>query len=322
MNVDFLEWQEFDDPNQISTAIYDQLKKLGHVPDYPVSKLRHGSGESVCFALNFLLDQVLNYRAWEVRPPKYVNPEYAEEAMVDQDAEIDDDGIAEDEIEEEDDTLFSENDYFQPKFEKDEEEKKDQEILEATVDPQEWKMELERVSHQLKFRAQPASKEWRTHIEQSQKHEKSLNEYFPDARVALDKIGKELRSALDRISGKERHINKEFDHLGGEFREKQKKLDEIQERYNELSQSVSELTTDLAEKTEMVEMIKNNMSERNNSMTDTSPLRKINNALTQLKQEVGEMELRIGVVGQTLLQSKLKHAHTHHNKQGTHHHDS
>lgn len=321
MNVDFMEWAEFDDPNQISNTILAQLKKLGFVSDFPVTKLRHGSGESVCFALNFLLDQCLTYKAWEVKPPKYVNPEYAEDAMVDEDAEIADDGdVAEEDLAEDDDTVFNENDYFQPKIEKDEEEKKDQEILEATVDPIEWKMELERVQHRLKFKAQPASKEWRTHIEQSQKHEKSLNEYFPDAKVALEKIGKELRTAVERISSKERHINKEFDHLGGEFREKQKKLDEIQEKYNELSQSVSELTTDLAEKTEMVEMIKNSMSERNNSMTDTSPLRSINTALATLKAEVAEMELRIGVVGQTLLQSKLKHAHHHHqNHKGSAH---
>jgi len=317
MNIDFLEWQEFDDPNQVSNTILASLKKLGFVSDFPVTKLRHGSGDAVCFALNFLLDQCLSVKSWEVKPPKYVNPEYAEDAVVDEDAEVgvDDDGVAEEEMDEEDDTLFCENDYFQPKIEKDEEEKKDQEVLEATVDPIEWKMELERVQHRLKFRAQPASKEWRTHIEQSQKHKKSLNEYFPDAKVALEKIGKELRGAVDRISGKERHINKEFDHLGGEFREKQKTLDEIQEKYNELSKSVSELTTDLAEKTEMVDMIKSSMSERNNSMTDTSPLRKIRTALATLKAEVAEMELRIGVAGQTLLQAKLKHAHYNHHKQ-------
>jgi hypothetical protein len=35
--------------------------------------------------------------------------------------------------------------------------------------------------------------------------------------------------AVDRISAKEKHINKEFDHLGNEFREKQKRLDALQE---------------------------------------------------------------------------------------------
>lgn len=29
MNVDFLEWNEFDDPNSISNSIMSELKKLG-----------------------------------------------------------------------------------------------------------------------------------------------------------------------------------------------------------------------------------------------------------------------------------------------------
>jgi DNA anti-recombination protein RmuC len=84
-----------------------------------------------------------------------------------------------------------------------------------------------------------------------------------------------LLQSAERISSKERHINKEFDHLGAEFREKQKKLDTVQEQYHTLSTSVSELTSELASKTEAVDLIANQMSDRNNSMTDTSPLRNL-----------------------------------------------
>jgi estrogen-related receptor beta like 1 len=41
-------------------------------------------------------------------------------------------------------------------------------------------------------------------------------------------------------------------------------------------------------------------------MTDTSPLIRIKQALADLRTEVKSMELRIGVVGHTLMQSKLK----------------
>ena len=51
------------------------------------------------------------------------------------------------------------------------------------------------------------------------------------------------------------------------------------------------------------------MNDRNNSMTDTTPLRKITAALGDLKKEVESLDLRIGVVGQTLLQHKIKHHH-------------
>lgn len=306
LDPEFIEWNQFDDPSTISNNIIDCLRRMHFKADFPTTKLRHGSGDAVCSALEYLLDALLKKRGFQVQPPVYINPEYAEEATVDDDAEIDD-GIGEDLDDDEDDAMFTAEEYLAgPKIEKTEEDLEMQQILEANVDPAEWRLELERVGPRLKYKAQPASKEWRTHIEQSGKHEAQISEVFPESKTALDKIGKELRAAVDRINSKERHINKEFDHLGGEFRDKQKRLDEVQEHYNELSQSVSELTTSLAEKTESVEAIKAQMGERNNSMTDNTPLRRIGNALTALKKEVAAMELRIGVVGQTLMQSKLK----------------
>lgn len=305
MNGD-VEWMEFDDPNSISNQIMEQLKSLGYKAEFPVSKLRHGSGDAVCLALNFLLDKSLAKKNWQVQSPVYTKSEFAEEAVVDEDAEVGDGSDVDEDVAEDESGAF-ENDYYQPKNDRDEEEKRDMEMLEAKVDPAEWKLELERVGPRLKFKADGASKEWRTHIEQSQKHEQQINESFPEAKVALEKIGKELRAAIDRIGSKERNINKDFEHLGAEFREKQKKLDEIQEQYNELSKTVSEFTSGLAEKTDSVEMIKSQMNSQNSSMTDTSPLRKIQTALNSLRKEVNGMELRIGVVSQTLLQAKLKH---------------
>jgi intraflagellar transport protein 57 len=41
-------------------------------------------------------------------------------------------------------------------------------------------------------------------------------------------------------------------------------------------------------------------------MTDTSPLVKIKAALGDLKAEIKAMELRIGVVGHTIMQSKIR----------------
>jgi len=310
IDSDFIEWNQFDDPNAISNTVMQELRKMGFVADFPVSKLRHGSGDACCLALNYLLDSALKKQGFAVQPPIYTNQEVAEEAAVDEDADMEED-MEEDVDEEDDDGLFTAEEYFAgPKNEDlSPEDLEMQQVLESKVDPKEWLLELERVGPRLKYRPNDTNgKEWRTHIEQSGKHEEHISKIFPETKGTLSKIGKELRAAVDRISAKERHINKEFDHLGGEFRDKQKHLDEIQERYNELSQSVSELTASLAEKTEQVEMIKNQMSERNNSMTDNSPLRRIGDALTELKKEVAAMDLRIGVVGQTLMQSKLKMA--------------
>ena len=55
-----------------------------------------------------------------------------------------------------------------------------------------------------------------------------------------------------------------------------------------------------------LENVKSRMDERGNSMTDTSPLIKIKSALTQLRKEAKQMEIRIGVVNHTLVTKKLK----------------
>ena len=41
-------------------------------------------------------------------------------------------------------------------------------------------------------------------------------------------------------------------------------------------------------------------------MTDTSPLVKIKKAIHSIRQEIQAMEIRLGVVSNTLLQSKIK----------------
>ncbi|ELV09779.1 Intraflagellar transport protein 57 like protein [Tupaia chinensis] len=58
--------------------------------------------------------------------------------------------------------------------------------------------------------------------------------------------------------------------------------------------------------TEELEKVKQEMEEKGSSMTDGAPLVKIKQSLTKLKQETIQMDIRIGVVEHTLLQSKLK----------------
>lgn len=69
---------------------------------------------------------------------------------------------------------------------------------------------------------------------------------------------------------------------------------------------MTERTRLLLEVTEELEKVKQEMEEKGSSMTDGAPLVKIKQSLTKLKQETVQMDIRIGVVEHTLLQSKLK----------------
>ena len=48
------------------------------------------------------------------------------------------------------------------------------------------------------------------------------------------------------------------------------------------------------------------MNEQGNTMTDTSPLVKLKKAIHSMRQEIQGIEIRLGVVSNTLLQAKIK----------------
>eukprot|EP00823_Brevimastigomonas_motovehiculus_P005567 TRINITY_DN4140_c0_g1_i1.p1 TRINITY_DN4140_c0_g1~~TRINITY_DN4140_c0_g1_i1.p1 ORF type:complete len:424 (+),score=113.49 TRINITY_DN4140_c0_g1_i1:104-1375(+) len=309
VGADFISWgDEFDDPSKICNTISEQLRKLGM--DVAPTKLRYGYGESVCCALNFLLDKVLAIKRWKPQPVLHKSTTLNDEVITDdQAASI----LGKDQIEEEvtaDQTDESASYYSMARNTTEEkgEEKTTQPIIEAKSNVKDWAEEIERMRSKLKFKSDAPSKEWRTHIDQGSKHSKLLLEVFPNCKTALSKIDTNLKKAIERIKSKEKHMNKEFDNLGSEFKDKQKKHDALQEQHAALSREVNDLHNQLQGKAESIERIKEEMREKNNEMTDTSSLRKIQTALTSLKTEIGQMELRIGIVNQTLLQSKLKAA--------------
>jgi len=255
----------------------------------------------------FLLDKCLAARRWAAPPV------YDKAAEKGGGGDVVEEQAAQDDTVEEEQAEVDRDDpgdaaYFVEEKKGEKEEKTTQEILESKTTVAEWKMSLERVGPRLKSRSQPASKEWRTHLEQGQKHVKLLGDVFPDSKTNLSKIQGSLRGSLERISGKERQLNKEFESLGADYRERQKRFDGVQETYNSVSRAVSDLQRELADKTDEFESLRKAIKTKNDAITDTTPIRKIKDCLDNLKSEVMTMELRIGIVSQTLLQAKLKTA--------------
>merc|ERR1712146_122285 len=109
---------------------------------------------------------------------------------------------------------------------------------------------------------------------------------------------------LERVESKERYLNNQFDELGAEYRRLKDVLRDINTRYSASSEKVAELTRSLEEAEEKLEDARAKREERGNSMTDTKPLQNIKAAVKSLRSEIKFMELRIGVVGHHLMQSK------------------
>lgn len=330
---------KYDDPNTSANKMMLALKKIGFEPDFPVTRLKQAYGESVCNVLDFLADKALKKQGFKFREPAYPETDGFEEAEVDEDADLGQTDIIDEAIEsEEEEVLFSEHVRSASTMATNkgsgfrsygngstgdssmsaqggEEKEVDSQlaILQNEVSPEfqaAWQAELERVTPRLKRAGlQGTGNEWRAHLEQTIKHNTMIQEILPSCTKQLNRINEDLTASLERIQTKEAALGGMFETIARDYKGVQETLKMITTKYETTNETVEKLSNELSTVTEALEELKDNMDSRGNSMVDTSPLQKIRKALTKIKAEIKQMELRIGVVGHSLLQGSLRAAH-------------
>ena len=150
------------------------------------------------------------------------------------------------------------------------------------------------------------TKEWRTHIEQAKRYAEKTQGSLPNVKVRLEKLSDDLSNALDRISKKEIVINKNFNYLLGDYKAQAESNKELRGNYNQLNESVQKQQQQLLEIKEKLEELQNRMNEQGGIMTDISPVMKIKKAIHTMKADINNLDIRIGVVSNTLLHLKMK----------------
>lgn len=179
-------------------------------------------------------------------------------------------------------------------------------IIESNIDHKEWILEVERVASKLKIPAPNDAKEWRNHIEQIKTYEHQIKNIMPDARLKLEKMSDNLGKILEKISKRERGINVNMNELGTEYKSKAEQLKNSVNRYNELNTSVRESGNKFREISEKYETIMAKVNEQSGTVSDNTVLVKIKNSIHKMKEEMTNMDLRIGVLSHTVLQHKFK----------------
>lgn len=312
---DFEQPQEYDDPNATISSIIAEVKKYNYSVDFPPSKLKQGCGEHCLYVLDRLADEALRATAFKWGRPEYPEEELEEENIIEDDAEltlnkVDDNifgmGNDDEEFEEEEPMMDLEGLRKLNQSKANQEKSKPDDIMESTTDAADWKMEVERVLPQLKVTIRTDNKDWRVHVEQMHQHKDGIETSLTETRQYLDKLHDEITRTLEKIASREKYINNQLEHHLVEFRGAQDSLAETKERYRQASGGVTERSRLLAEVTEELEKVKMEMEDRGSSMTDGAPLVKIKQAISQLKKEITQMDIRQGVVEHILLQAKLK----------------
>eukprot|EP00667_Euglena_gracilis_P012493 EG_transcript_12829 len=296
---------QFDDPNASATAIIQELKNMEFsIKDVAPGKLRVGNGDAVLHVLNVLLDKVLTHSGWVFKSPEYPADNYEEEVEPDttMDDDIQDDVLSESEGEEEwySGGLAGRGDDDGPG--------ESSQGVHSPINADLWKIELERVAPFLRQNRRADNKDWRSHVDWIVSLLQSIEKWFPDVRAQLDKITDDITKAIEKIQKREQTLAQQFENWVDQYRTQRKDFTTILENKQAGQQSVTALSSELSQISEMLDNVKAEITRRETKMTDTSPLVQIKEAMTRVKNEVREMELRIGVLQHATLQHKVRQA--------------
>lgn len=304
LGANFQAPEPHDNPNAVAGVIIQELRQAGLPSDYPPAKVKQGQGEAVLQILDSICDAVLEAQHFSWARPAHGPDDYDDEAEVDDQAELDG-GIDDDAVIEEEEGLYMDG-LPSPGFGGPEESPAvDREILESAIPAAQWRMELERVTPQLKLQGVD-HKEWRAHLEQTKTLREKMSTGVPPSREALTRLSTDVHSGLEEISKSERRMNSNFEHLLTDFKNKSSETVEGKQQYEQVLAVVNDLTNNLQSISEELDEVKNKMEDRGSSMTDTSPVIMMKKSLTQVKHDSKLMDIRMGVAQHALLQAKLQ----------------
>ncbi|KAB0800072.1 hypothetical protein PPYR_07952 [Photinus pyralis] len=298
--------QEYDDPNIVITNILDKLRENNVTIDFSLSKLKQGVGEHVVFVLNTLADKALSYVGFQWKKPKTPEEKDDETEVIDDECEIILDRVEEEMLAAYSDDSEEENIFNMNNLNGTKNGHNHEFDIGENVDVEAWKLELERVLPYLKVTIKNDNRDWRAHFEQMKSYRTSNDNSLNFTKTHLDKLHKDIVVTLEKISNRERYLNKELEPVLDEYRLLQDQLSKVKENYQNINGGVMERTRHLAHLSEKIDTLIQQMEERGSSMTDGTPLVNIKKGIAKIKAEISEMDVRIAVLDCILLQSKMK----------------
>lgn len=308
-------WNKYDDPMTASQNVVLECKKLGMELNVAPNKLKSGHGEEVCSVLNQLCEVSLKNRF------RFKKPQVRDDgAGLDEEAddvngdEMDGQADLADEIHAEvsDEEIEDEIDLGGGNMQQDMAKQMEAEmaanaIIHSGISREKWQIEVERVAHKLKINKNAADgKEWRSHLDQTKKYADQVRNALPEVKVKLERLQDDAQKALDRISRKEGMLSRSFQGQTGDYRAHSENLKDIQNQFGSVSKNVEELENELGEVNGRLETVTRKIDDTGKTFSDNTPLTNIKKAITTVKADIRSIDIRIGVVTNTLLQLKLR----------------
>ncbi|RKP20729.1 hypothetical protein ROZALSC1DRAFT_12333, partial [Rozella allomycis CSF55] len=307
---------QFDDPNETISNLLELTKEFRLDTEIPPLKLRMPFGDTVVNLLNSLAKMKIE-RDKVLRCPEHTSQltdHNNEELLI---------------VEEEEHGDFLLEDHDENESDSDESIKSEgnagNSLSFEIFDINEWKLEIERAIPQLKIQLQNDHKDWRIHLEQMKSlekvkciwnYKKGAFTCYSDTVSKFSKLEIEIDKTLEKVSSREKYINQQmesevildfiFHSQVDTFKQNNITLSNVKLEFQANREKLSSISTELGQMTEELDMYKAQMDELGSGMTDAKPLVNIKQAISRLKTEIKQLDLKTGVVEQRLWHSRMQ----------------
>lgn len=300
--------QEYDDPNVIISKIIKSLNDMDIATDFQSNKLISGAGPICVYVLDSLATKVLKLSTVQMQKPQIKFEENSSIDMIENDSEIIleklDEGAGLDSESEDD---MNQNSIYDINMERRRgRPQRENYKMDNLVDNENFRLELERVLPQLKIVVKSDNRDWRTHHEKMKNFKNTIEQVSEEVQAQLKKIQADIVFAMEKVESREKHLNKELKGDIEQYKNLHIDLSKMTSEIRDNERQTTEMEENLTRVTNELENVKIAMEQRGNSMTDGSPLINIKKAVVRLKEEIAEIDVKIGVLQHSMSNEIVK----------------
>jgi hypothetical protein len=304
---------EFGDMTQVPMSVLSACKNLGLVEDekiLSVAKIRSANPETLAVITDFLVTLALNAVDFELCEAAYTAAAAAHEATADLGAVMGDEESMHASVLTGSKASSSVAAPSRAAAAPAEGAASGTKLAIASdTSHEQWKLQYEALLPRLGITSVSALREWRAHFSQLRECKAGVAADLPETATMLTRLGKETKQKVDTIRMRENQLssqlNNESSGMGRALKEHKGKLLALEAEYASLSQELAKMTDDLADETSRLARIKAAIDAKNTAMTDTTPLGALQDTIAALRSEIEQMEIRIGIVNQMLVQGQV-----------------
>eukprot|EP00892_Ulva_mutabilis_P007190 jgi/Ulvmu1/4843/UM020_0129.1 len=295
------------------------------------SQLQGGSGREICGILNGLVDWALQRSAHQFHAPQHP-------------VEEDDGNVELMEVHEDADMLASiaaphskfngmdaddELSQLAPRAEPTAQARRNQAadtesfIIENKIDRERWDLEYQQVAPRLQIRIAAEARDWRTHLDgviqslqgtfseatsESSPAQQQASVAWTHVKDMLKHVQNDVNEQLNKLEIRERFLNNEFASRTEEYRNRKESFEASKELYQDQVKQMNDGMVELQACLDQIEEMQGELEDRtHNSASGAGPVAKVRKAIGNLKSEMKQMDVRLGITRHQLLHMHLRH---------------